>query len=61
MMKRSMIASGALHAGVIVFATVAWPHAIDLSDEAPSVVPVELVQVWSLKHDRGSCYVLPPR
>jgi hypothetical protein len=45
MMKRSMIASGMLHAGVIAFATVAWPHAIDLSDEAPSVVPVELVTI----------------
>src|SRR5258706_14716385 len=45
MMKRSMIASGVLHAGVIAFATVAWPHAIDLSDEAPSVVPVELVTI----------------
>jgi hypothetical protein len=26
-----------------------------------NVVPVELMQVWSLKHDRGSCYVLPAR
>ena len=24
-----------------------------------NVLPVELVQVWSLQHDRGSCYVLP--
>ena len=31
MMKRSMIASGALHFAVIAAATVAWPHALDLS------------------------------
>jgi hypothetical protein len=24
-----------------------------------NLVPVELVKVWSLRHDRGSCYVLP--
>ena len=24
-----------------------------------NVVPVELLKVWSLQHDRGSCYVLP--
>jgi len=23
------------------------------------VVPVELLKVWSLQHDRGNCYVLP--
>lgn len=45
MMKRSMIASGMLHAAVIAVATVAWPHAIEPSDEAPSVVPVELVTI----------------
>jgi type IV secretory pathway VirB10-like protein len=45
MMKRSMIASGVLHAVVIVAATVAWPHAIEQSDEIPSVVPVDLVTI----------------
>src|SRR5258708_2747659 len=45
MMKRSMIASGVLHAMVIVAATVAWPHAIEQSDEVPSVVPVDLVTI----------------
>src|ERR1700724_2828089 len=45
MMKRSMIASGVLHAMVIVAATVAWPHAIEQSEEAPSVVPFDLVTI----------------
>jgi hypothetical protein len=45
MMKRSMIASGVLHAAVIVAATVAWPHAIEQSEDTPSVVPVELVTI----------------
>jgi colicin import membrane protein len=45
MMKRSMIASGVLHAMVIVAATVAWPHAIEQSDEVPSVIPVDLVTI----------------
>jgi hypothetical protein len=45
MMKRSMIASGVLHAMVIAVATVAWPHAIEQSDETPSVVPVDLVTI----------------
>ena len=40
-----MIASGVLHAMVIVAATVAWPHAIEQSDEIPSVVPVDLVTI----------------
>jgi hypothetical protein len=40
-----MIASGVLHAMVIVAATVAWPHAIEQSEEAPSVVPVDLVTI----------------
>src|SRR5258706_12749207 len=45
MMKRSMIASGVLHVMVIAAATVAWPHAIEQSDEPLSVVPVDLVTV----------------
>ena len=45
MLKRSIIASGALHAAVVVAATVAWPHALRLSDESPPVIPVELVTI----------------
>ena len=45
MMKRSMIASGVLHAAVIVAATVAWPHAIEQSEDTPSVVPVDLITI----------------
>src|SRR5882724_4855255 len=45
MLKRSIITSGMLHAAVIVVATVAWPHVLDLSDESPPVVPVDLVTV----------------
>ena len=45
MMKRSMIASGVLHVMVIAAATVAWPHAIEQSEEIPSVVPVDLVTI----------------
>ena len=26
-----------------------------------NVVPIELLQVWSLEHERGSCYTLPRR
>jgi outer membrane biosynthesis protein TonB len=45
MLKRSIIVSGALHLAVIVAATVAWPHALNLSDESPPVVPVDLVTI----------------
>lgn len=45
MMKRSIIVSAMLHAGIIAAATVAWPHALDLSDETPPIVPVDLVTV----------------
>jgi len=43
--KRSIIASAVMHVGIIVAATVAWPHAIDLSEDSPPVVPVDLVTV----------------
>jgi hypothetical protein len=45
MLKRSMIASAALHAGIIAAASFAWPHALDLSDDSPPVIPVDLVQL----------------
>lgn len=45
MLNRSIIASGVLHAAVIVAATVAWPHALVLSEESPPAVPVDLVTI----------------
>ena len=46
MLKRSIIAAGALHLAVIAIATVSWPHAVALSDEQEHpVVPVDLVTV----------------
>ncbi len=45
MFKRSIIASAGMHLGIIVAATVAWPHALTLSDDSPTVVPVDLVTV----------------
>jgi colicin import membrane protein len=45
MLKRSVIVSGLLHVAVIAAATVAWPHALNLPDESPPVVPVDLVTI----------------
>lgn len=45
MLKRSVVSSGMLHLLVIAAATMAWPHALNLSDESPPVVPVDLVTV----------------
>ncbi|HXJ02980.1 MAG TPA: hypothetical protein VNH44_17305 [Micropepsaceae bacterium] len=45
MLKRGIVISGALHLAVIVAASVAWPHAMNLSDESPPVVPVDVVTV----------------
>jgi len=44
-LKRSMIVSGALHVAVIVAVTMTWPHALNLPDESPPVVPVDLVTI----------------
>jgi outer membrane biosynthesis protein TonB len=43
--RRGILISGALHIGVIGATLVAWPHALDLSDDESPVVPVELVTV----------------
>jgi outer membrane biosynthesis protein TonB len=45
MLKRSIVVSGALHVAVILAATVAWRGAVDLSDDTPPTVPVDLVTV----------------
>jgi hypothetical protein len=45
MLKRSVIASGLLHAAIIVAATVAWPTTYEPADETPPVVPIELVTI----------------
>jgi outer membrane biosynthesis protein TonB len=45
MLKRSLIASGALHVAVIAAASFAWPHAFDLSEEPSDIIPVELMTV----------------
>ena len=45
MLKRSIIISGGLHVAVIVATTMAWPHVLELTDESPPVVPIDLVDV----------------
>jgi hypothetical protein len=45
MLKRSFIASGALHVAIIAAASFAWPHAFELSEEPSDVIPVELMTV----------------
>ncbi len=45
MLKRSFIASGALHVAVIAAASFAWPHAFELSEEPSDIIPVELMTV----------------
>jgi hypothetical protein len=45
MLRRSIIASGIFHLGVIAATSVAWPRSIDLPDEQPPAIPIELVQV----------------
>jgi len=59
MMKRSMIASGVLHVMVIAAATVAWPHAIEQSEEIPSVVPVDLVTIADVTNIAPSAQETP--
>src|SRR5580765_7503930 len=59
MMKRSMIASGVLHMMVIAAATVAWPHAIEQSEEIPSVVPVDLVTIADVTNIAPSAQETP--
>jgi hypothetical protein len=45
MMKRSFIASGALHVAVIAAASFAWPQAFEFPDEPSEIIPVELMTV----------------
>ena len=45
MLKRSFIASGALHVAVIAAASFAWPHDFELSEEPSDIIPVELMTV----------------
>jgi hypothetical protein len=45
MLKRSFIASGALHVVAIAAASFAWPHAFELSEEPSDIIPVELMTV----------------
>ena len=45
MFKRSIIASAGMHLGIIIAATVAWPHAVISLEDSPPVVPVDLVTV----------------
>jgi hypothetical protein len=45
MLKRSFLASGALHVAVIAAASFAWPHAFELSEEPSDIIPVELMTV----------------
>ena len=60
MLKRSVIASGALHVAVIAAASFAWPHAFELSDEPSDIIPVELMQVAEVTNVAPKV-VVPPR
>jgi hypothetical protein len=60
MLKRSIIASGALHVAVIAAASFAWPQAFDLSDEPSDIIPVELMQVAEVTNVAPKV-VIPPR
>jgi outer membrane biosynthesis protein TonB len=44
-MRKGIIGSAAIHAGVIVASVVTWPHAFDFSDETPPSIPIELVSI----------------
>ena len=52
MLKRSFIASGALHVAVIAAASFAWPHAFELSEEPSDIIPVELMTVAETMTER---------
>ena len=45
MLKRSFIASGALHVAIIAAASFAWPHAFELPEDTSEIIPVELMTV----------------
>jgi hypothetical protein len=60
MLKRSFIASGALHAVVIAAASFAWPHAFELSEEPSDIIPVELMTVADVTNVQPKV-VVPPR
>lgn len=45
MLRRSVIASGILHLGVIAATSVAWPRSMELPDDPPPAIPIELVTV----------------
>jgi hypothetical protein len=44
-MRRGVIGSATLHVAVIGAAMIAWPHSLDVYDEPPPVVPVELITI----------------
>jgi hypothetical protein len=59
MLKRSYIASGALHALVIAAASFAWPHAFELSEERSDIIPVELMTVADVTNVQPKVVVQP--
>src|SRR5262245_25038942 len=44
-MRRAILASATLHIAVIGATMITWPHALDLPDEPPPSIPVELVTI----------------
>ena len=45
LMRKGVIASALLHVGVIGATLIAWPRALDLPEDSPPAVPVEVVTV----------------
>src|SRR5215510_6921647 len=60
MLKRSFIASGALHVAVIAAASIAWPHAFELTEEPSDVIPVELLTVAETTNIEAKVVEQPP-
>jgi outer membrane biosynthesis protein TonB len=60
MLKRSFIASGALHVAVIAAASFAWPQAFELSEEPSDIIPVELLTVAETTNIAPKAVEQPP-
>lgn len=60
MLKRSFIASGALHVALIAAASFAWPHAFELSEEPSDIIPVELMTIAEVTNVAPRIVEQPP-
>jgi len=60
MRSRGIIASAALHVGVIGAAMVTWPSALSLGDETPPSIPVELITIGEVTNIQAAVREPPP-